>query len=92
MLPEVVTCHSRLTDKIRVGLASLFVEPWRDAVSGAQKLGPVLARAAPLKEAGVDSLIIKELMGHESLATTAIYVQVPLKLQCSAVNLLPTLD
>jgi site-specific recombinase XerD len=43
-----------------------------------------------LKEAGVDSLVIKELMGHESLATTAIYVQVPLKMQCSAVNLLPT--
>ncbi len=44
-----------------------------------------------LKEAGVDSLVIKELMGHESLATTAIYVQVPLRMQCSAVNLLPTL-
>ena len=44
-----------------------------------------------LKEAGVDSLVIKELMGHESLATTAIYVQVPLKMQCSAVNLLSTL-
>ena len=43
-----------------------------------------------LKEASVDSLVIKELMGHESLATTAIYVQVPLKMQCSAVNLLPT--
>jgi len=45
-----------------------------------------------LKEAGVDSLVIKELMGHESLATTAIYVQVPLKMQCTAVNLLPTLN
>jgi integrase/recombinase XerD len=42
-----------------------------------------------LKESGVDSLVIKELMGHESLATTAIYVRVPLKMQCSAVNLLP---
>jgi len=28
-------------------------------------------------------------MGHESLATTAIYVRVPLRMQCSAVNLLP---
>jgi len=45
-----------------------------------------------LKEAGVDSLIIKELMGHESIAAAAIYVQVPLKMQCSAVNLLPTLQ
>ena len=36
-----------------------------------------------LKDAGVDSLVIKELMGHESLATTAIYVQ------CTAVRLLP---
>ena len=42
-----------------------------------------------LKESGVDSLVIKELMGHESLATTAIYVRVPLRMQCSAVNLLP---
>ncbi len=45
-----------------------------------------------LKEAGVDSLVIKELMGHESLATTAIYVQVPLRMQSTAVNLLPTLN
>jgi integrase/recombinase XerD len=44
-----------------------------------------------LKEAVVDLLVIRELIGHESLATTAIYVQVPLKMQCSAVNLLPTL-
>jgi hypothetical protein len=28
-------------------------------------------------------------MGHESLATTAIYVRVPLRMQCTAVNLLP---
>ena len=42
-----------------------------------------------LKDAGVDSLVIKELMGHESLATTAIYVRVPLRMQCTAVNLLP---
>ena len=44
-----------------------------------------------LKDAGVDSLVIKELMGHESLATTAIYVRVPLRMQCTAVNLLPAL-
>jgi len=44
-----------------------------------------------LKGTGVDSLVIKELMGHESLATTAIYVnpRVPLRMQCTAVNLLP---
>jgi len=44
-----------------------------------------------LKGTGVDSLVIKELMGHESLATTAIYVnpRVPLRMQCAAVNLLP---
>lgn len=45
-----------------------------------------------LKGAGVDSLVIKELMGHESLATTAIFVQVPLRMQCTADNLLPTLQ
>ena len=28
-------------------------------------------------------------MGHESLATTAIYVRVPLRMQSTAVNLLP---
>jgi site-specific recombinase XerD len=42
-----------------------------------------------LREAGVDSLVIKELMGHESLATTAIYVDVPLKQRSAAVTLLP---
>jgi len=42
-----------------------------------------------LREAGVDSLIIKELMGHESLATTAIYVDVPLRQRSAAVILLP---
>ena len=29
-------------------------------------------------------------MGHESLATTAIYVDVPLKLRTAAVDLLPS--
>ncbi len=42
-----------------------------------------------LREAGVDSLVIKELMGHESLATTAIYVDVPLGQRASAIGLLP---
>ncbi len=42
-----------------------------------------------LREAGVDSLVIKELMGHESLATTAIYVDVPLRQRSAAVILLP---
>ena len=42
-----------------------------------------------LREAGVDSLVIKELMGHESLATTAIYVDVPLRQRSAAVVLLP---
>ena len=45
-----------------------------------------------LREAGVDSLVIKELMGHESLATTAIYVDVPLKQRSSAVSLLPIIS
>jgi integrase/recombinase XerD len=44
-----------------------------------------------LREAGVDSLVIKELMGHESLATTTIYVDVPLKQRTAAVDLLPQL-
>ena len=44
-----------------------------------------------LREAGVDSLVIKQLMGHESLATTAIYVDVPLKQRSAAVSLLPVI-
>jgi hypothetical protein len=31
-------------------------------------------------------------MGHESLATTAIYVDVPLKQRTAAVDLLPSLN
>ena len=42
-----------------------------------------------LREAGVDSLIIRELTGHDSLATTAIYVDVPLRQRASAVASLP---
>lgn len=45
-----------------------------------------------LREAGVDSLVIKELMGHESIATTAIYVDVPLKQRTAAVDLLPVMS
>ncbi len=45
-----------------------------------------------LREAGVDSLVIKELMGHESLATTAIYVDVPLKQRTAAVDRLPRMN
>jgi integrase/recombinase XerD len=45
-----------------------------------------------LREAGVDSLVIKELMGHESLATTAIYVDVPLRQRSAAVSLLPVIS
>jgi len=45
-----------------------------------------------LREAGVDSLVIKELMGHESLATTAIYVDVPLKQRTAAVDRLPRIS
>ena len=45
----------------------------------------------PLRAEGVDSLVIKELMGHESLATTAIYVDVPLNQLTGAVGLLPDL-
>jgi len=44
-----------------------------------------------LRAAGVDSLVIKELMGHESLGTTAIYVDVPVTQRTSAVGLLPDL-
>ena len=45
-----------------------------------------------LRESGVDSLVIKELMGHESLATTAIYVKVPVRQCIEAVESLPDLD
>ena len=45
-----------------------------------------------LRAEGVDSLVIKELMGHESLATTAIYVDVPLTQRTNAVGLLPDLS
>ena len=45
-----------------------------------------------LREAGVDSLVIKELTGHESLATTAIYVDVPLRRRSAAVSLLPVIS
>jgi len=45
-----------------------------------------------LRGVGVDSLVIKELMGHESLGTTAIYVDVPLKQRTAAVDLLPSLS
>ena len=44
-----------------------------------------------LREGGVDSLIIKELMGHESLATTAIYVDVPVRQRIAAISGLPDL-
>jgi len=42
-----------------------------------------------LRAEGVDSLVIKELMGHESLATTAIYVDVPLTQRTNAVRPTP---
>jgi integrase/recombinase XerD len=42
-----------------------------------------------LREMGADSLTIKELMGHESMATTAIYVGIPLRQCAQAVNMLP---
>lgn len=49
------------------------------AAAGAAGIGHVTPHEPPshtmatqAKEAGVDSLVIKELMGHESLATTAI--------------------
>ncbi|MGI8590422.1 MAG: tyrosine-type recombinase/integrase [Nakamurella sp.] len=45
-----------------------------------------------LREAGVDSRVIKELMGHESLATTAIYVDVPLKQRSAAVERLARIN
>jgi len=44
-----------------------------------------------LREGGVDSLVIKELMGHESLATTAIYVNVPVRQRIAAISSLPDL-
>ena len=46
---------------------------------------------APYGNRGVDSLVIKELMGHESLATTAIYVKVPVRQRIEAVESLPDL-
>lgn len=45
-----------------------------------------------LRAEGADSLVIKELTGHESLATTAIYVNVPLTQRTNAVGLLPDLS
>ena len=42
-----------------------------------------------LHELGAESLTIKELMGHESLATTSIYVDVTLPQRTQAINLLP---
>ena len=42
-----------------------------------------------LRAAGVDTLIIKELMGHDSLTTTAIYVHVGMDQQQAAVAALP---
>ena len=39
-----------------------------------------------LREGGVDSLVIKELMGHESLATTAIYVDVPVRQRIAVIS------
>ncbi len=44
-----------------------------------------------LRARGADSLVIKELMGHESMATTSIYVDVPLRQQSDTVALLPDL-
>jgi len=44
-----------------------------------------------LRASGVDSLVIKELMGHESIATTAIYVDVPLTQRTTAIGLQPDL-
>jgi len=45
-----------------------------------------------LRAEGVDSLVIRELMGHESLATTAIYVDVPLIQRTTAVGHLSDLS
>ncbi len=45
-----------------------------------------------LRAHGVDSLVIKELMGHESLGTTAIYVDVPLRQRADAVIVLPDIS
>jgi integrase len=43
-----------------------------------------------LRQVGVDSLVIKELMGHESLATTEICVMVSVESRSSAISALPT--
>lgn len=45
--------------------------------------------ASSLRSADVDTLVIKELMGHESLASTAIYTLVPMTQRSRAVALLP---
>ena len=47
--------------------------------------------ATTLRTAGVDTLVIKELMGHDSLTTTAIYVRIPAAQQAPAVYALPKL-
>ena len=47
--------------------------------------------ASALRAAGVDTLVIKELMGHDSLTTTAIYVHIAMDQQQAAVAALPDL-
>ncbi len=44
-----------------------------------------------LRQVGVDSLVIKELMGHESVATTAIYIEIRREQEVEAVDNLPNL-
>jgi integrase/recombinase XerD len=47
--------------------------------------------ATTLRAAGVDTLVIKELMGHDSMTTTAIYIRIPATQQAAAVRSLPGL-
>lgn len=62
----------------------------RAGVPGTPHRAAALVRLHPPRR-GADSLVIKELMGHESMATTSIYVAVPLRQQSDAVALLPDL-
>jgi len=47
--------------------------------------------ATALRATGVDALVLRDLMGHESLTSTAIYTDIPLAQRAAAVRRLPRL-